>query len=537
MSKIIEFNIKARKKLQAGVDKLANAVKVTLGPKGRNVVISDPYRPPHITKDGVTVAKAVFLEDPIENMGAQMVKEVASKTNDLAGDGTTSSVVLTQAMLNPGIKALSAGANPIDLKRGIDLAVETVVANLKEQSEAVDNDIEKIRQIATISANNDTEIGDLIAAAIETVTTEGVITVDEAKGTETYVDVVEGMQFNRGYLAAAFITDTDKMEAVLHEPYILICDKKINNTKEVLPILTKVAASGKSLLIMAEEFDKEVLATLVANKLKMNFKVVAIKTPSYGDRRTDILSDIGVITGGVVVGKEGADIEKLELTDLGNANSVVVGKELTTIVDGQGDFEDITARINLLRGQLPHIASDYEVAKVKERIAKLVGGVAVLYVGAPTETEMKEKRDRVDDALAATKAAIAEGIVAGGGVALVRAITSLENLKGANEDQSMGIQIIRKALEAPLRIIVENTGKESSIVLDKVIQGKGSFGYNASIGIYEDLKKAGVIDPTKVTRVALENAASIASMLLTTECVIATKEQNLTSPLDLNQLD
>ena len=536
MSKIIKFNTKARKKLKSGVDQLADAVKVTLGPKGRNVVIGDPLKAPHVTKDGVTVAKAVFLDDPIENMGAQMVKQVAEKTNTLAGDGTTTATVLAQAMLKPGFKSLVAGANPIDLKRGIDEAVRRVVAHLKSQADIVGDNIDKIRQVATISANNDEEIGNLIASAIAVVTKEGVITVDEAKGNETYVDVVEGMQFNRGYLSSSFITNKDKMEGVLDNPVILICDQKVDDIKDLLPVLQEVAENGRSLLIMAEEFDHEIITTLVGNKLRSNFKVIAIKTPSYGDRRSDILSDLAVVTGGKVFSLEGLKFKDFDFNMLGSASSVVVGKDLTTIVGGEGATSSIEKRINELKAQLPHIASDYEVGKVKERIAKLVGGVAVLFVGAPTEIEMKEKRDRVDDALSATRAAIEEGTVAGGGVALVRAIASLHNVEVENTDQSLGVQVVRKALEAPLRAIVENAGQESSVIINKVLEGVGDFGYNARTGVYENLKEAGVIDPTKVTRVALENAASIASMLITTECVIATTDGALTNDEYLNSI-
>ena len=524
MSKIIKFDAEARKKLKSGVDQLADAVKVTLGPKGRNVIIQKPYGAPQVTKDGVTVAKEIELEDPIENMGAQMVKEVSSKTNDAAGDGTTTATVLAQAMINPGYKSLAAGANPMDIKRGIDLATSVVIEDLKKQSELIGNNIEKIKQIATISANSDTEIGDLIAQAMEKVTKEGVITVEEAKGTETYVDIVEGMQFDRGYISPYFVTNTEKMEAELDMPFILIYDKKMSTMKDLLPILEKVAQSGKPLLIIAEDLDGEALTALVVNKMRGTLKVAAVKAPGFGDRRKAMLQDIAILTGGEVITEEsGMKLEETELAHLGTAEKIVIDKDNTTIVNGSGKKASIEARVKQIKAQIETTTSDYDKEKLQERMAKLAGGVAVLYVGAATEVEMKEKKDRVDDVLAATKAAIEEGIVAGGGVALVRAIASLSKLTGENEDQNTGIDIVRKAISEPLRTIAANSGVEGSVVVNKVMEGKGDFGYNARTNTYEDLKKAGVIDPTKVTRVALENAASIASMLLTTECVIADK--------------
>tara|TARA_B110000495_G_C22988218_1_gene581631 strand:- start:33 stop:1676 length:1644 start_codon:yes stop_codon:yes gene_type:complete len=524
MSKIIKFESEARKKIKSGVDQLADAVKVTLGPKGRNVVIQKPYGAPQVTKDGVTVAKEIDLEDPIENMGAQMVKEVSSKTNDAAGDGTTTATVLAQAMLTPGYKSLAAGANPMDIKRGIDLATKHIIADLAKQSEIVGNKIEKIRQIATISANNDSTIGDLIAQAMEKVTKEGVITVEEAKGTETYVDIVEGMQFDRGYISPYFVTNTEKMEAELESPYILIHDKKIGVMKDLLPLLEKVAQSGKPLLIISEDLEGEALTALVVNKMRGTLKVAAVKAPGFGDRRKAMLQDIAILTGATVVTDEsGMKLETTELEMLGTAEKVVIDKDNTTIVNGAGKKSNIQARVKQIKAQIETTTSDYDREKLQERLAKLAGGVAVLYVGAATEVEMKEKKDRVDDALAATKAAIEEGIVAGGGVALVRAMVCLEKLSGENEDQNTGIDIVKKAIQEPLRIIANNAGVEGSVVVNKVIEGKGDFGYNARTNVYENLKKAGVIDPTKVTRVALENAASIASMLITTECVIADK--------------
>lgn len=526
MSKIIKFDAEARKKLKAGVDQLADAVKVTLGPKGRNVIIQKPYGAPAVTKDGVSVAREVELEDPIENMGAQMVKEVSSKTNDAAGDGTTTATVLAQAMLNPGFKSLAAGANPMDIKRGIDAATAVVIKDLVKQSELVGDNIDKIRQIAAISANNDSEIGNLIAQAMEKVTKEGVITVEEAKGTETYVDIVEGMQFDRGYISPYFVTNTEKMEAELESPYILIYDKKISAMKDLLPVLEKVAQSGKPLLIIAEDLDGEALTALVVNKMRGTLKVAAVKAPGFGDRRKAMLQDIAILTGGQVITEEsGMKLEAAELEHLGSAEKVVLDKDNTTIVNGVGKKMNIDARVKQIKAQIETTTSDYDREKLQERLAKLAGGVAVLYVGAATEVEMKEKKDRVEDALAATKAAIEEGIVAGGGVALIRTLAKLEKLNGENEDQNIGIEVVKKAIQEPLRMIAANAGMEGSVVVNKVIEGKKDFGYNAGTNTYEDLKKAGVIDPTKVTRVALENAASIASMLLTTECVIADKPE------------
>ena len=531
MSKIIKFDSEARKKIKSGVDQLADAVKVTLGPKGRNVIIQKPYGAPQVTKDGVTVAKEIDLEDPIENMGAQMVKEVSSKTNDAAGDGTTTATVLAQAMLTPGYKSLAAGANPMDIKRGIDLATKTVIADLVKQSEIVGNKIEKIRQIATISANNDSTIGDLIAQAMEKVTKEGVITVEEAKGTDTYVDIVEGMQFDRGYISPYFVTNTEKMEAELESPYILIHDKKIGTMKDLLPLLEKVAQSSKPLLIISEDLEGEALTALVVNKMRGTLKVAAVKAPGFGDRRKAMLQDIAILTGATVITEEsGMKLEATELDMLGTAEKVTIDKDNTTIVNGAGKKANIEARVLQIKAQIETTTSDYDREKLQERLAKLAGGVAVLYVGAATEVEMKEKKDRVDDALAATKAAIEEGIIVGGGVALVRAITSLDKVTGINEDQNTGIDIVRKAIAEPLRIIANNSGVEGSVVVNKVMEGKKDFGYNALTNVYENLKKAGIVDPTKVTRVALENAASIASMLITTECVIADKPMDAPAP-------
>ena len=531
MAKIIKFDSEARKKIKSGVDQLADAVKVTLGPKGRNVVIQKPYGAPQVTKDGVTVAKEIDLEDPIENMGAQMVKEVSSKTNDVAGDGTTTATVLAQAMLTPGFKSLAAGANPMDIKRGIDLATAVVVKDLAKQSEIVGNKIEKIRQIATISANNDGTIGNLIAEAMEKVTKEGVITVEEAKGTETYVDIVEGMQFDRGYISPYFVTNTEKMEAELESPLILIHDKKISVMKDLLPILEKVAQAGKPLLLLSEDLDGEALTALVVNKMRGTLKVAAVKAPGFGDRRKAMLQDIAILTGATVITEEsGMKLEATEIEMLGTAEKVVIDKDNTTIVNGAGNKSDIDARVIQIKAQIETTTSDYDKEKLQERLAKLAGGVAVLYVGAATEVEMKEKKDRVDDALAATKAAIEEGIVVGGGVALVRAIASLEKLSGENEDQNTGIEIVRKTLQEPLRTIANNAGVEGSVVINKVMEGKKDFGYNARTNVYENLKKAGIVDPTKVTRVALENASSIASMLITTECVIAEKPEDNPAP-------
>jgi chaperonin GroEL len=524
MSKIILFETDARDKLKAGVDKLANAVKVTLGPKGRNVIIDKKFGAPQITKDGVSVAKEIELEDPIENMGAQMTKEVASKTADQAGDGTTTATVLAQAIVAPGLKALASGANPMDLKRGIDKAVRAVVENLKKQSENVGKDNAKIEAVATISANNDSEIGKMIANAMEKVTTEGVITVEEAKGTDTYVEVVEGMQFDRGYLSPYFVTNPESMEADLENALILIYDKKISSMRELLPILEKVAQSGRPLVIIAEEVEGEALATLVVNKLRGTIKVAAVKAPGFGDRRKEMLKDIAILTGGISISEEqGYKLENADFTYLGQAEKVTIDKDNTTIVNGKGEKDAIKARINEIKAQIEKTTSDYDREKLQERLAKLSGGVAVLYIGAPTEVEMKEKKDRVDDALHATRAAVQEGIVAGGGVAYIRAQVALEKLKGENDDENTGIQIIRRAIEEPLRTIVGNAGLEGSIVIQKVREGKDDFGYNARTDVYENLKKAGVIDPTKVTRIALENAASIASMLLTTEAVIVDK--------------
>jgi chaperonin GroEL len=524
MSKLILFEKDARDKLKAGVDKLANAVKVTLGPKGRNVIIDKKYGAPSITKDGVSVAKEIELEDPIENMGAQMCKEVASKTADQAGDGTTTATVLAQAIVSPGLKALASGANPMDLKRGIDKAVKVVVESLKKQSEQVGKDFGKIEQVASISANNDNEIGKMIADAMKKVGTEGVITVEEAKGTETEVKTVEGMQFDRGYLSPYFVTNAENMEAEMESPMILIYDKKISNMRELLPILEKVAQAGRPLVIIAEEVDGEALATLVVNKLRGTIKVCAVKAPGFGDRRKEMLKDVAILTGGIAISEElGYKLENADFSYLGQAEKVVVDKDNTTIVNGKGEKDQIKARIEEIKAQIEKTTSDYDREKLQERLAKLSGGVAVLYIGAPTEVEMKEKKDRVDDALHATRAAVEEGIVAGGGVAYIRAQVSLEKLKGDNDDETTGIQIVRRAVEEPLRQIVVNSGLEGSIVVQKVREGKDDFGYNARTDVYENLKKAGVIDPTKVTRIALENAASIASMLLTTEVVITDK--------------
>lgn len=524
MSKIINFNTDARDALKRGVDQLANAVKVTLGPKGRNVVIEKKYGAPSVTKDGVSVAKEIELEDPIENMGAQMVKEVASKTSDSAGDGTTTATVLAQAIITGGLKNVAAGANPMDLKRGIDKAVDAVVNHLKNQSTNVGNDNKKIEQVATISANNDAEIGRLIAEAMAKVKKEGVITVEEAKGTDTTVEVVEGMQFDRGYLSPYFVTNSEKMEAELERPYILIYDKKISTMKDLLPVLEKVAQGGNQLLIIAEDLEGEALATLVVNKLRGTLKIAAVKAPGFGDRRKEMLEDIAVLTGGTVISEDrGYKLENATVAYLGKAEKVVIDKDNCTIVNGAGKKADITARVNQIKAQIETTTSDYDREKLQERLAKLSGGVAVLYVGAATEVEMKEKKDRVDDALHATRAAVEEGIVPGGGVAYIRAIESLEKLKGANEDENTGIALVKRSIEEPLRQIAANAGVEGSIVVQKVREGKADFGYNARTEVFENLLKAGVIDPTKVTRVALQNAASIASMLLTTECVIVDK--------------
>ncbi|WP_236974331.1 chaperonin GroEL [Membranihabitans maritimus] len=526
MAKEISFNINARNKLKAGVDALANAVKVTLGPKGRNVVLQKSFGAPVITKDGVTVAKEIELEDAVENMGAQMVKEVASKTADIAGDGTTTATVLAQSMIQAGMKNVTAGANPMDLKRGIDKAVQAVIADLQSQSEKIDDDFEKVKQVAAISANNDDQVGELIADAMKRVTKDGVITVEESKGTDTYVDEVIGMQFDRGYLSPYFVTDTEDMVAEYDNPLILIHDKKISNMQEILPVLEKAAGSGKPLLIIAEDIDSQALGVLVVNRLRAQLKVVAVKAPGFGDRRKAMLEDIAVLTGGTVISEEkGYKLENTELEHLGTAEKIEVDKDNTTIVNGKGDEEQINSRINQIKQQIETTTSDYDREKLQERLAKLAGGVAVLYVGAATEVEMKEKKDRVDDALHATRAAVEEGIVAGGGVALVRAIRSLENLKGDNADQTIGIAIVKRALEEPLRAIANNAGVEGSVVLQKVLESDGSNGYNARTDEYVDLKKAGVIDPTKVTRIALENASSISGMILTTECVVNDKPE------------
>ena len=527
MSKEIKYNVEARELLKEGVDALCNAVKVTLGPKGRNVIIDKKFGAPQITKDGVTVAKEVELEDTFANMGAQMVREVASKTNDDAGDGTTTATVLAQSLISVGIKNVTAGANPMDLKRGIDAAVEKVVESLKAQSQVVGSDFDKIEQVATISANNDRKIGKLIAEAMAKVNNEGVITVEEAKGTETHVDVVEGMQFDRGYISAYFITDTEKMEAQLDKPYILITDKKVSTMKEIMGILEPVAQSGRSLLIIAEDVDGEALSALVVNKLRGTLKIAACKAPGFGDRRKEMLEDIATLTGATVISTDkGMKIEDAGLEALGTAEKVTLNKENTTIVDGAGSKEAIAARVQQIRASIENASSDYDREKLQERLAKLAGGVAVLYVGAATEVEMKEKKDRVDDALAATRAAVEEGIVPGGGVAYIRAVNSLEGMKGENDDQTTGIQIVKRAIEEPLRQIVANAGGEGSVVVNKVKEGEGAFGYNARDDRYEDMLAAGIIDPTKVSRVALENAASIASMFLTTECVLAEKKED-----------
>ena len=532
MAKQILFDIDARNKMKKGVDTLANAVKVTLGPKGRNVVIEKKFGAPAITKDGVSVAKEIELEDPIENMGAQMVKEVASKTADQAGDGTTTATVLAQAIIGEGLKMVAAGANPMDLKRGIDKAVSKIVENLKGQSQAVGNDNKKIQQVATVSANNDEVIGKLIAEAFGKVGKEGVITVEEAKGTETYVDVVEGMQFDRGYISAYFVTNTEKMEAELQNPFILIYDKKISVMKDILPILEKVAQTGRPLLIIAEDLEGEALSTLVVNKLRGTIKVAAVKAPGFGDRRKEMLQDIAILTKGIVISEEqGYKLDAADLSYLGTAASVSINKDNTVVVGGKGEKKDITARVSQIKAQMETTSSDYDREKLQERLAKLAGGVAVLYVGAATEVEMKEKKDRVDDALHATRAAVEEGIVPGGGVAYIRALESLDaKIKGFTADENTGIDIVRKAIEAPVRTLTTNAGIEGSIVIQKIKEGKADFGFNARTEVFEPLIKAGVIDPTKVSRVALENAASIAGMLLTTECVIADKPEPKSAP-------
>ena len=532
MAKEIKFNIDARDELKKGVDALANAVKVTLGPKGRNVIIEKKFGAPHITKDGVSVAKEIELEDSFQNMGAQLVKEVASKTGDDAGDGTTTATVLAQSIVNVGLKNVTAGANPMDLKRGIDKAVAKVVESIKSQSEEVGDDFEKIESVARISANNDSEIGQLIAEAMKKVKKEGVITVEEAKGTDTTVEIVEGMQFDRGYISPYFVTNTEKMECEMENPYILIFDKKISSLKEMLPILEATAQSGRPLLIIAEDVDSEALATLVVNRLRGSLKICAVKAPGFGDRRKEMLEDIAVLTGGVVISEEkGLKLDGATIDMLGRAEKVTVDKENTTIVNGLGNKDAIASRVAQIKAQIEKTTSDYDREKLQERLAKLAGGVAVLYIGAASEVEMKEKKDRVNDALSATRAAIAEGIVPGGGVAYIRAIPSLEGMKGDNDDETTGIEIVKRAIEEPLRQIVDNAGVEGAVVVQKVKDGKGDFGYNARTNTYENFFAAGVIDPAKVTRVALENAASIAGMFLTTECVIADKKEENPAPM------
>ena len=527
MAKEIKFDIKAREELKKGVDALADAVKVTLGPKGRNVIIEKKFGAPHITKDGVSVAREVELEDPFQNMGAQLVKEVASKTGDDAGDGTTTATVLAQAIVNVGLKNVAAGANPMDIKRGIDRAVAIVVEGIKAQSEEVGDDFKKIEDVARISANNDEAIGHLIAEAMKKVKKEGVITVDEAKGTETTVDIVEGMQFDRGYISPYFVTDTEKMECVMENPFILLFDKKISNIKDILPVLEATAQSGRGLVIISEDVDQEALATLVVNRLRGSLKVCAVKAPGFGDRRKEMLEDIAILTGGTVISEEkGMQLANANVEMLGRAEKVTINKENTTIVNGAGNKENIAARIAQIKTQIEQTTSDYDREKLQERLAKLAGGVAVLHIGAPSEVEMKEKKDRVDDALSATRAAIAEGIVPGGGVAYIRCVKLLEGVKGANEDETTGIHIILRAIEEPLRQIASNAGVEGAVVVQKVREASGDFGYNARTDTYEHLMAAGVIDPAKVTRVALENAASIAGMFLTTECVIAQKKED-----------
>ena len=532
MAKKIQFDTEAREGLKKGVDALANAVKVTLGPKGRNVIIGKSFGGPQVTKDGVTVAKEIELEDALENMGAQMVKEVASKTNDLAGDGTTTATILAQSIVNEGLKNVTAGANPMDLKRGVDKAVNAIVDELNKSAKTVGNSSEKIQQIASISANNDSAIGELITQAFEKVGKEGVITVEEAKGTDTYVDVVEGMQFDRGYLSPYFVTNSEKMESDLESPYILLYDKKISAMKDLLPVLEPVAQSGKPLLVIAEDVDGEALATLVVNKLRGALKIAAVKAPGFGDRRKAMLEDIAILTGGTVISEErGFNIENTTIDMLGSAERVTIDKDNTTIVNGSGDKKEIQARVGQIKSQIETTTSDYDKEKLQERLAKLAGGVAVLYVGAASEVEMKEKKDRVDDALHATRAAVEEGIVAGGGVALIRARNKLEKIKSLNDDELTGIQIISRALEAPLRTIVENAGGEGSVVVAKILDGNGGFGYDAKSEKYVDLFKSGIIDPKKVTRVALENAASVAGMILTTECALVDiKEDTPSAP-------
>ncbi len=532
MAKEIKFNTQAREELKKGVDILADAVKVTLGPKGRNVILDKKFGAPHITKDGVSVAREVELEEPMQNMGAQLVKEVASKTGDDAGDGTTTATVLAQAIINVGLKNVTAGANPMDLKRGIDKAVETVVAKIKAMSQEVGDDFKKIEDVARVSANNDERIGKLIADAMQKVKKEGVITVDEAKGTETTIDMVEGMQFDRGYISPYFVTDTEKMECVMDQPYILLYDKKVSNLKDILPVLEAVAQNARPLLIISEDVDQEALATLVVNRLRGSLKICAVKAPGFGDRRKEMLEDIAVLTGGTVISEEkGMQLSQATLTDLGRADKVTVNKENTTIVNGAGNKDAIAQRVAMIKAQIEQTTSDYDREKLQERLAKLAGGVAVLHIGAPSEVEMKEKKDRVDDALSATRAAIAEGIVPGGGVAYIRCLADLDALKGDNDDEQTGIEIVRRAIEEPLRQIAQNAGVEGAVVVQKVSEGKDDFGYNARTDTYEPMYAAGVIDPAKVTRGALENAASIAGMFLTTECVIAEKkEENPVAP-------
>ena len=531
MAKEIKFDIKAREELKKGVDALADAVKVTLGPKGRNVIIEKKFGAPHITKDGVSVAREVELEDPFQNMGAQLVKEVASKTGDDAGDGTTTATVLAQSIINVGLKNVAAGANPMDIKRGIDRAVAVVVEGIRNMSQEVGDDFKKIEDVARISANNDEAIGALIAEAMRKVKKEGVITVDEAKGTETTVDIVEGMQFDRGYISPYFVTNTEKMECEMESPYIIIYDKMISNLKDMLPVLEATAQSGRPLLIIAEDVDQEALATLVVNRLRGSLKVCAVKAPGFGDRRKEMLEDIAVLTGGTVISEEkGMKLDQANIQMLGRAEKIDVNKESTTIVNGAGDKDAIAARVAMIKTQIEQTKSDYDREKLQERLAKLAGGVAVLHIGAPSEVEMKEKKDRVDDALSATRAAIAEGIVPGGGVAYIRCTKLLEDLKGANDDETTGIHIVLRAIEEPLRQIVANAGQEGAVVVQRVKDGEGDFGYNARTGEYENLLAAGVIDPAKVTRVALENAASIAGMFLTTECVIADKKEDNPAP-------
>ena len=537
MSKEISFNVSAREQLKKGVDELANAVKVTLGPKGRNVIIEKKYGAPHITKDGVTVAKEIELENSMENLGAQLVKEVASKTGDQAGDGTTTATVLAQAIVGVGLKNVTAGANPMDLKRGIDKAVATVVTDIKKHAREVGDNYDKIEQVATISANNDAEVGKLVADAMRRVSKDGVITIEEAKGTDTTIDVVEGMQFDRGYISPYFVTNADTMEVEMERPYILIYDKKISNLKELLPVLEPAVQSGRPLLIIAEDVDSEALTTLVVNRLRAQLKICAVKAPGFGDRRKEMLEDIAVLTGGVVISEEkGIKLESATLDLLGTAEKVTVNKDNTTIVNGAGKKENIAARVSQIKAQIANTTSDYDREKLQERLAKLSGGVAVLYVGAASEVEMKEKKDRVDDALSATRAAIEEGIVPGGGVAYIRALDALEGLKADNDDERTGIDIVKRAIEEPLRQIVANAGKEGAVVVQKVREGKDDFGYNARADKYENMFAAGVVDPAKVTRVALENAASIAGMFLTTECVIVDKKEEHPAPqMPMNQ--